>query len=223
MDLEHWTKEKKEVEKVEKVEQIPGMEEIVKKLGELKEIIKGKVVVLFGAPLVGKSILVHLISRHFENPILFKIDTNYQNEYKSLNPKLKYISIASPKQLLFYLRKLSVNSETLLILDSLTTMASDILGERIYTSPKAFNEVAQFYDIVINSLGKFRNIATSIVTTHEKIIDFSTGEIGPRMNLVTLRNADIVLRLSVENNIRKLTSWKMREKPKKIEDIVIEI
>jgi len=201
-----------------------GGEKVEVDLKSFKDLIRGRVTILFGAPMVGKTLFAHLLSREFDNPILLKVDNNYKDEYKEINKKLKYIEITSPQQLLFQIKNLMVNVETLIIIDSLTTSASDIIGERMYTSPRAFNELAQFYDAVFNRLAKFRGLATSLVICHEKLLDFKTGEIGPRLNLVTLRNVDLVLRMVEEEGKRKIKVWRKREKvdPRSIEKVELE-
>jgi hypothetical protein len=117
------------------------------KLAELAKRIKGKVVVLYGEPLIGKSILVHYLSKHFEKPVLFKVDNNYGDEYKSINPNLKYLDTPSFEKLMYYLDKASGFDNDFIAIDSLTSLAAEVLSKGSL-SPRDYNRLASMYDIV---------------------------------------------------------------------------
>jgi len=58
---------------------------------------------------------------------------------------------------------------------------------------------------------------TNLIIAHEKIKNFETGEVAPRVNKIVLRNVDIVLRMSIENGKRTIKVFEERKLPTKVE------
>ena len=180
----------KKISEFQKEEKAGQGEDLVKQLAER---IRGKTVVLFGEPLIGKTTLVHYLSKYYEKPLLLKVDNNYGDEYKSINPNLKYLDTPSFEKLMYYLDKASSFDNDLIIIDSLTSLASEILSKG-NLSPKDYNRLASMYDIVTFKASRLKP-KTIVIVAHERIVDFKTGEVGPRMNKVALRNVDMLVRL----------------------------
>lgn len=155
--------------------------------------IKGKVVVLFGEPMIGKSVLVHYLSKYFKKPVLFKIDKNYESEYSQINPNLKYLDTPTFEKLMYYLDKANSFENDFIAIDSLTSLASEILSKGSL-SPRDYNRLAMMYDIVTYKASRLKP-RTVVIVAHEKIADFKTQEVTPRMNKVALRNVDVLVRI----------------------------
>jgi hypothetical protein len=185
------------------------------KLAELAKRIKGKVVVLYGEPLVGKSVLVHYLSKYFEKPVLFKVDNNYDDEYKSINPNLKYLDTLSFEKLMYYLDKANSFDNDFIAIDSLTSLAAEVLSKGSL-SPRDYNRLASMYDIVTFKASRLKP-KTIVVVAHEKLVDFRTGEVGPRMNKVSLRNVDIVIRLYKDEQGNRKLKIEAERKPTVVE------
>jgi len=185
------------------------------KLAELAKKIKGKVVVLYGEPLVGKSVLVHYLSKYFEKPVLFKVDNNYDDEYKSINPNLKYLDTPSFEKLMYYLDKANSFDNDFIAIDSLTSLAAEVLSKGSL-SPRDYNRLASMYDIVTFKASRLKP-KTIVIVAHEKLVDFRTGEVGPRMNKVSLRNVDIVIRLYKDEQGNRKLKIEAERKPTVIE------
>jgi len=182
---------------------------------KVKELIQGKVAVLFGRPLVGKTVFALKLAREFLNPILLKIDTNYDSSWAKefVGEKLEIREIRNARQLLKTLDNIPEREDVLVIIDSITSLADEFLLEgETFFSPRRNVELTNFYNIVLRKLAKLKDYRiTSLIVAHEKIMDFVTREVGPRMNIVALRHADIVLHLVEEEGKRKVKIWKKRE------------
>jgi len=186
-------------------------EEQKDEIRELAEKIRGKVVVVFGEPLVGKTVLAHLLSRYFEKPLLLKVDNNYGEEYRELNPKLKYLDAPSFEKVLFYLDKSKEFDNDLIIIDSLTSLASEILSKGSL-SPRDYNRLASMYDIVTFKASRLKP-RTVVIVAHERITTFETKEVGPRMNKVALRNIDMLIRVYKDQEGNRIISIVAERKP----------
>jgi len=186
-------------------------EEQKDELRELAEKIRGKVIVLYGEPLVGKTVLVHLLSRYFEKPLLLKIDNNYGDEYRELNPKLKYLDSPSFEKVLYYLDKAKEFDNDFIAIDSLTSLASEILSKGSL-SPRDYNRLASMYDIVTFKASRLKP-RTVLIVAHERIVNFETREVGPRMNKIALRNVDMLIRLYKDQEGNRIISIVAERKP----------
>jgi len=167
-------------------------------LKALADRIRGKVVVLYGEPLVGKTVLVHLLSKYFESPVLIKVDNNYGDEYKQLNPNLKYLDAPTFERVNYYIDKSKEYNNDLIIIDSLTSLAAEVLSKGSL-SPRDYNRLASMYDVITFKASRLKP-KTVIIVVHEKIVSFETKETGPRMNRIALRNVDMVIRLYNDEN-----------------------
>jgi predicted ATP-dependent serine protease len=185
--------------------------------GGIKERIKGKVSVLYGDPFVGKSLFALNLSKQFKNSTLLLIDMNYVDEYFSINKELKVIKVSSPKQLEYYLGKeIEVKEDQLLIVDSITSLAPFFITET-YITPRGANAFSNFVDKVMRHLATLKP-TTSLVITHEKLKSFESKDIVPRINMIALRHADIVMRMWItESGERKIEIVKERKMPSKID------
>jgi hypothetical protein len=174
--------------------------------------IRGKLVVLFGEPYVGKTTLVHAVAKHFERVIYFKVDKNFNiGDFPKDN--IYYIEVNAPWELLRELKNLNQKPpapNSLIVVDSVTSLdAFFIPSDPTQPSPRLENARAKFADAVMQRLSYLKP-NTVMVLAHEKIRDFRTGEVGPRFNVVALRHADLMYHLVIENGKRKVK--KVRER-----------
>ena len=185
------------------------------KPSELKNLVQGSVVVLYGKPFSGKSILALMLSRHFANAHLILLDSNYTKDYFKLNDKLRvhYVKLSHNvwevfRQIVEALREVPKDLESLVIIDSLTTLQSAILGPRV--SPYENLLYSRLVDSLMLRL-RWLKPATSIVICHEKLLSFEAQELVPRMNLVVMRHVDKVIHLTEEGGKRRLEVKLARE------------
>jgi len=182
----------------------------------IKERIKGKVAVLYGEPFVGKSVFALNFSKIFKNSTLLLIDRNYIDDYFKINTNLNVLKVNSPKQLEYYLGKeIEVKEDQLIIIDSITSLSPFFITES-YITPRGANAFSNFVDKVMRHLATLKP-TTSLVITHERLKSFESKDIVPRINMIALRHADIVMRMWVENEERKIEVVKERKMVNKIE------
>jgi predicted ATP-dependent serine protease len=185
-------------------------------LKKIKQKIEGKTVMLFGEPMIGKSLFALTLSKLFDKSILLLIDRNYPKEFFAINPKLEVQQIDNPKQMDFIVKKIPPSNNQLVIIDSITSLSTFFLQEA-YFSPRAVNAFNNFTDKIIRQLASLTPHTTNLIIAHEKIKDFETGEVAPRVNKIVLRNIDIVLRMFIEDGKRTIKIWQERKLPSKVE------
>ena len=185
------------------------------KLQEIKNLVQGDIVVIFGRPFSGKSVLALMLSRHFSNSHLILIDSNYTKEYFKINPniRVRYIKLGRNVWEVFHqiveaLREVPKDLESLVIIDSLTTLQSSVLGPRV--SPYENLLYSRLVDSLMLRL-RWLKPATSVVICHEKLLSFESQDLVPRMNLVVMRHVDKVIHLVEEGGKRKLEVKLARE------------
>ena len=194
-----------------------GWEDYLKRL---KQKISNKLVVVFGQPLVGKTTLAIELSKLFKKVYYFEIDTNLKEV--SFPENVQRIPIPDYK---FLLRNLKPDDfiqkavpDTLIVVDSITTLASQFQEDKLF-SPRKQLELANFYDIVFRKFSEMvrgSKEVTAIIISHEALKEFP-DKIAPRMNLLALRHADLVLRVYRENGTRKVKIWEERNtNPKEV-------
>jgi predicted ATP-dependent serine protease len=185
-------------------------------LKKVKEKIEGKTAMLFGEPMIGKSLFALTLSKLFDKSVLLLIDRNYPQSFFSINTKLEIQQIDNPKQLDFIVKKIPASNNQLVIIDSITSLSTFFLQEA-YFSPRAVNAFNNFTDKIIRQLASLTPHTTNLIIAHEKIKDFETGEVAPRVNKIILRNIDIVLRMFIEDGKRTIKVWQERKLPSKVE------
>ncbi len=184
----------------------------------LKAKLKGKLIVLIGDPLSGKTTFAHELAKLFSKAVFFKIDKNYRPSDYNLDHAM-YLEIDNPKQLLHNINAINPEDDQLVVVDSITSLdAFFIPDDPMKIDPRFNNLRARFCDSVIQKLQKFKEKGTVIVICHEAIKDFKTGAVGARMNRIALRHADMVLRI-VKNpdgtrDVYAIDERKPVEKPK---------
>jgi len=182
---------------------------------KFKEEIEGKVVLLYGVPLVGKSIFCLTLSKLFEKSVLFLIDKNYPAEFFSINPKIQVIDIDEPKQLDMYISKLPSTNDQLVIIDSITTLQTSFI-RKDYWSARMVNEFNMFADKIARELHRLKPRTTSIMIAHEKLTDWEKKTVGPRVSWIVMRNMDLAYRMYQEDSTRKISLTHKREVPKEL-------
>ena len=213
LEGEEEVEEKKEEEKKGEVR----MED---KFAKFANEIRGRLTVLFGAPLTGKSTLAHLITKHFDRTIYFRVDKNFtQDMFRSIAKNVQYIDIKSPKHLLYQLNDLLKNPprNSLIVVDSLTSLDSYFVpDDPTKQSPLSDKLRARFADAVMQKLSMLKDLGNTVLTiAHERIRSFDNPEPVPRFNIVALRHSDLIYRLSIENNrrvVKKVAERKIVEK-----------
>jgi hypothetical protein len=196
-----------------------SLEEITqqqKALEEFKNKIKGRVIILYGASWIGKSLFALNLSKLFTFTKLYLIDNNYTQEYFNINPKIDIVKIETPKQLDYSLTKETIAEDKLIIIDSITTLQTAFIRDE-YFSARAYNEFNNFADRIARKLSNLTPKTTSIIIAHEKIKDWKTAEVIPRVNYTMLRNADMLIRIYRDGDKRKVKIVDYRHVPKKIE------
>ena len=179
----------------------------------LKEKLKGKLVILYGSPMVGKTTFAHQLAREYSACLYLKIDKNFRKgDYDVDN--VVYHEINDPEQLLEIVKQLAPQKDTLVVLDSVTSLDAFFVSNPLVPSPRMDVARARFADAVIFHLQRLKENNTVLVIAHEKIADFKTEEIAPRMNAITMRHADIVMRAKIENGKHIIEVERIR-KPKK--------
>ncbi len=192
------------------------------KVQQFYEEIKGKFVVLFGNPMVGKTTLAHFVSRHFEHTVYFKIDKNFSREdYRHVASNINYIEINTPQGILKVLNDMLYHPPkgALVVVDSITSLDSFFTPQDpTNPSPRMENARTRFIDAVFQKLAQLKDKGcTVLVLSHEKIADFKTGEVMPRFNRIALRHIDRMYRLAIENGKRKIVRVKFR-KPSEVRE-----
>jgi predicted ATP-dependent serine protease len=189
--------------------------EIKTEFNKFKEEIKGKVVLLYGVPLVGKSVFCLTLSKLFEKSILFLIDKNYPAEFFSINPKIQIIEIDEPKQLDMYISKLPSIDDQLIIIDSITTLQTSFI-RKDYWSARIVNEFNMFADKIARQLHYLKPRTTSVMIAHEKLTDWEKKTVGPRVSWIVMRNMDLAYRMYQEDGVRKIKLTHKRTVPKEL-------
>jgi len=176
----------------------------------LKDRFKGKLTVLFGEPLVGKTTFAMHVAKQFKHKVVIHIDKNY--DVRDYLPDAKVYEVSEPIQVLEAISKTPAYEDTIVIVDSITSLDSFFIGDPTKDDPRVANRRMRFCDAVMLRLQKFKSHGAVIVIAHEAIKNFQTKEVGPRMNKVALRHADQILRMVVENGKRKVKLVAKREK-----------
>ena len=184
---------------------------------KLAQKIKGKVVLVFGPSMVGKTTLALHLSKYFESPLYFRIDRNIDLEkIKKINENLKVIDVNSYNELLQQLDYKQLKNYDLVIVDSLTGLNEEL--EARYRPPKLYLELSRMQRQVIFRLSRVKPFVTSLIITHSRLEDFETRTIGPSINNKVLKHIDLVLQVYKDregNRIVKL--WAERKLPEKPE------
>jgi len=150
------------------------MEQLVNK-------IKGKVALIFGPSMAGKTTLALHLSKYFKKPIYFRIDKNLDDsEIKKINENLEIVDVNSYSDLLSHLNYQNLRGYDLAIIDSLTGLNEEL--EQRYKPPKLYLELSRMQRIVIFRLSRMKPFITSLIVTHSRLEDFETRAIGPSIN-----------------------------------------
>jgi predicted ATP-dependent serine protease len=180
-------------------------EENIKKI---RNMILGKTVMLFGEPLVGKSLFALTLSKQFDKSVLLLIDRNYPKEFFLVNSKIQVHQINNPKHLDYVVQKIQSENNQLVIIDSITSLSTFFLQEA-YFSPRAINAFNNFSDKIIRQLASLTPNTTNLIIAHERLKSFETNEVAPRVSKIVLRNVD--------NEKRFIKVYQERKLPQKFE------
>jgi len=176
----------------------------------LKDRFLNKLTVLFGQPLTGKTTFAMHLAKEFSRVAVIKVDKNYSVEDYGINARV--FPVSRPRDVLDAISQIPAYEDQLVIVDSITSLDAYFMPEEPEKDdPRVANRRARFCDAVMMGLQKFRKGGAVLVIAHEAIKDFQTKEVGPRMNVIALRHADQVLRLTVENGKRKITRVNVRK------------
>jgi len=179
----------------------------------LKGKLIGKLVILYGSPMVGKTTFAHQLAEEYSACLYLKIDGNFRKgDYDVDN--VVYHEIDNPEQLLNIVQQLAPQRDTLVVLDSITSLDAFFISNPLVPSPRMDVAKGRFADAVIFHLQRLKENNTVLVIAHEKVADFKTEEKAPRMNAITMRHADIVMRAKIENGKHIIEVERIR-KPKK--------
>jgi predicted ATP-dependent serine protease len=201
------------MEGVNTQETVIKSEENIKKV---RNLILGKTVMLFGEPLVGKSLFALTLSKQFDKSVLLLIDRNYPKEFFSVNSKIQVHQINNPKYLDYVVQKIQPENNQLIIIDSITSLSTFFLQEA-YFSPRAINAFNNFSDKIIRQLASLTPHTTNLIIAHERLKSFETNEVVPRVSKIVLRNVDMILRMHVDNEKRFIKVYQERKLPAKVE------
>ena len=186
------------------------------KLKQSAESIRNKLVVLYGAPFVGKTTLAHALTKYFDRTVYLRIDRNFDpNAFKKIAKDITYIDINSPQHLNYQLNEFlrSPPNSVFIVVDSVTSLDAFFMpADPTKQSPLTDKLRARFADSVMQRLAiiKEKN-NTVVVIAHEKIKDFESNEIVPRFNVVALRHCDAAYRIMKLNGKRKIVRVLIRE------------
>ena len=128
----------------------------VDKLKQFAEIIRNKLVVLFGEPYVGKTTLAHALTKYFDTTVYFRIDRNFDPEqFKRIAKNITYININSPQHLNYQLNELlrSPPNSVFIVVDSVTSLDAFFMPtDPTKQSPLTDKLRARFADSVMQRL-----------------------------------------------------------------------
>ena len=207
------------IEKVESKEEEGRNKEKEKEniFSKIKEALLGKFVILYGEPFVGKTTFAMNLARFYVNKVLLKVDKNY--DAKDYDFDGWVVEIESPTHLLKVVEKIQERQDQIVILDSITSLDAHFIpkDDPLKIDPRLTNVRTRFFDAVLQRLSRFKKNGTVLVICHERIVDFATRKVGPRINVVALRHVDMVLRMTIENGRRKITKEKVRVPTKEVE------
>jgi len=166
---------------------------------QFEEKVKGKVAVLFGQYMIGKTLLALQLARNFKNPLILKIDTNYPAEYYEIS-KATIKDIQNQYSIINEIKNIPKSTD-LVVIDSITSLQSMIVGEKMF-SPRAYLEYNNLCDWIAKKLGDLKKIQglTSILIAHERLKDWESKEVVPRVNQIMLRHIDVMFRMVREDN-----------------------
>lgn len=187
-------------------------------LNKIKDTLFGKFIILYGEPFVGKTTFAMNLAKLYKNRILLKVDKNYDavNDY---NFDGWLVEIENPAHLLRVVEKIYEREDQIVILDSITSLDSYFVprDDPLKMDPRLTNARTRYFDAVLQRLSKLKKNGTVLVICHERIVDFATRKVGPRINVVALRHVDLVLRMVIENGKRKIRKEKIRMPTEKVE------
>jgi len=180
------------------------MEQLAKK-------IKGKVTLVFGPSMVGKTTLALHLSKYFENPLYFRIDRNIElEEIAKINENIKVTDINGYEDLLGHLDYKNLRNYDLVIIDSLTGLNEEL--EQRYRPPKLYLELSRMQRVIIFRLSRVKPFVTSLIITHSRLEDFETRAIGPSINNKVLKHIDLVLQVQKDRNGNRIVKlWAERK------------
>ncbi len=178
---------------------------------------RGQLVLIYGKPASGKSTFAIEIAKRAEKPRYIAIDQNLEGmipenmqaivplDYKNLLGLLEKLQDLTPEQ---------INAD-LIVLDSITTLASDFYEGAKLSSMRVNLEMRRFYDRVFRMLSKIaKKGITIIVIAHESIKKFQGKEgeiIGPAINEIAIRHVDAIYH-AIKNGGYKIVREMRRER-----------
>ena len=203
---------------------IMGIEKYTNKgnlLQQFAEKIKGKLVLVWGPSLSGKTTFVLNVSRYFNKPLYFRIDKNLSyDQIKEYSSSIEIVDVNTYDQLLLELKKEDIKDYDLLIVDSLTGLNESLM--QVYKPPKLYNEIANSQSLIMYKLASFKPNITSIVVTHSRIEDFEKRTVGPSINNKVLKYVDLAYKVIRNDEGVSIKKW-LERKAIKVDDYNIEL
>jgi len=186
-------------------------------LEKLANRVKGNVALLWGDPMVGKSLLCLHLSKYFKKPVLLLVDNNYPSEYFSINPSLQIVKIDNFQKLNYWLDKLTQDNEAdLVIIDSVTTLASDVVGRSPTfmqgdMSPRVFLVLRYLYDVITRKSAVLKEKGKTVIIIAHSSYDWKANMYKPSIGKLATRNVDLTIRLYIDEEGERRLEIKERK------------
>lgn len=173
--------------------------------------IRGKLIVLYGMPLVGKSYFCVKLSKCFNKPYFIWVDTNLLNtDYGNWLKKqmtAEVLEVKNPTALDLYLRKAldRLKEKDFIVLDSITGIQEAVMAKEGITSPRVTSimsrmasTITYMLSLIVHGSGR-----TGVFIAHELPIFAKHGKfigepVAPAFTRRALKNCDAIWRMYID-------------------------
>lgn len=157
---------------------------------------RGKLVLIYGEPLSGKTTFAIQVAKRFKAPLYIAIDENIKDVGDIHMQKMDYRTLLNRISEIARMPRETTNADVIVI-DSITTVASDFYENSKLVSTRKNLEMRRFYDKLFRLLSKIASKGVTVIAVaHESIKSFGTAqhgeERGPAVNKIALRHVDAV-------------------------------
>jgi len=180
-----------------------------------KKNFSNKTVLLWGEPLVGKTVFSLLLAKKFGKAVLIKADLNYDiSDAKNIAGEGTIIREIQDIDDLFTIMKQLRNANLngyLIILDSISTLYDRIMEKYRDNRPLAMNKYRDLVGYCITVLSELKKKGNTIVIIAHARTDWKSGNLEARVPRFLMKNVDAEIRMDLSDKGRKLEVINVRD------------